>query len=221
MQQIQPVSPGGMPVSLSVTTGLARHEGLALIGADALARQADPLPPPLLRRLLSPAARIEGLDCRLNDPALIDNARSARAFVMLLPPLGNLANPFYSVHPRRNDRFLAALPKLKALYPEVDFTEFDFTGHMLGTLAATCPARFSEMRRILRLTWQERLATLLTLLPDRGVLLDLPGPAWLKVHADSLAGPKRPVVCVDGGGRADAISKLRMALVPTLRMFHA
>lgn len=217
MQQIQPVSPGVMPVS--VTTSLARHEGLVLIGA--LAAQADPLPLAQLRRLLSPAARIEGADRRLNDPALIDNARAARAFVMLLPPLGNLGNPFYSVHPRRNDRFLAARPKLKALFPEVDFTEFDFTGHMLGALIATCPGRFAEMRRHLRLTWQERMAALLAHLPDKGVLVHLPGPEWLAVPASALACPQRPVVAVDCGERADAVNRLRIALEPALRRLHA
>lgn len=227
MQQIQPVSPGAMPVSLSVATGFAspegisRHEGLVLIGTTALAMQPDPLPQPVLQRLLSPAARIEGADCRLNDPALIDSARLARAFVMLLPPLGNLCNLFYSVHPRRNDRFLAARPPLKSLFPEVDFTEFDFTGHMLGALAATCPERFAEMRRHLRITWQERLATLLAQLPDNGVLLHLPGPLWLGVPAEAISSPQRPVVTVGCENSTDAVSRARKALEPALRRLHA
>lgn len=221
MQRIEPVLPGAMPVPLSVASNLAQHEGLALISALALATQADPLPPAVLQRLLSPAAQIEGADCRLNDPALLDSARSARAFVMLLPPLGNLGNPFYSVHPRRNDRFLAARPMLKALFPEVDFTEFDFTGHMLSTLAETCPARFAEMRRLLRLTWRERLAALLAHLPDSGVLVHLPGPARLVPPVDALASPDCPVVTVDCGDRADAVARLRQALEPALRRLHA
>lgn len=221
MQQNQPVSPGVMPVSGCAEAGAARHEGLVLYGAEAPAPQADPLPPPLLRRLLSPAARIEGADCRLNDPALLDAARSADAFVMLLPPLGNLGNPFYSVHPRRNDRFLAARPMLKALFPEVDFTEFDFTGHMLGALAATCPDRFSEMRRLLRLTWEERLSGLLDHLPEKGVLLHLPGPAWQAVPAGAVNSVQRPVVTISATGCTDSVSRLRAALEPVLSRLHA
>jgi len=227
MQQIQPVSPGGMPVSLSVATsfanpaGLPRLEGLVLISTKALAMQPDPLPQPVLQRLLSPAARIEGADCRLNDPALIDSARSAHAFVMLLPPLGNLGNLFYSVHPRRNDRFLAARAPLKALFPEVDFTEFDFTGHMLGALAATCPERFAEMRRLLQRTWQERLAALLAQLPDNGVLVHMPGPVWLGVPADALSSPERPVVTVGCGDCADAAARVRKALEPAFCRLRA
>jgi len=188
-----------------------------LIGSEP----PDPLPRFMLRQLLSPAARIEGADCRLNDPLLLEQAHKARAFVMLLPPLGNLGNPFYSVHPRRNDRFLAARPTLKALYPEVDFTEFGFTGHMLGTLAGTCPARFAEVHRLLRLTWRERLAALLAHLPDNGVLLHLPGPDWLMVPADAMASAARPVLTLDYAEQANAVTLLGKALEPALRRLHA
>jgi len=210
-----------MPVSYAMTAAVSRHEGLVLIDARARASPCNALPEPLVRRLLSPSARIEGVDCRLNDPALIAAARSARAFVMLLPPLGNLGNGLYSVHPRRNDRFLAARPALKALFPEVDFTEFDFTGHMLGTLAATCPERFGEMQRLLRRVWEEKLSSLLAHLPDNGVLLHLPGPRWLKVPADAVASPQRPVVTVSGTERADAFDRVHTALEPALRTWHA
>ncbi len=48
----------------------------------------------------------------------------------------NMSNRFYAVHPRRNDRFLrASLGCCKTIYPEVDFTEFNFTRHMLTALA--------------------------------------------------------------------------------------
>lgn len=218
MQQIQPDSLGVMSIPVAAQT---RHDGLVLIGAPAPAMQIDPLPPAILRRLLSPAARIEGVDCRLNDPALLDRARSAHAFVMLLPPLGNLGNPFYSVHPRRNDRFLAARPMLKALFPEVDFTEYDFTGHMLSALAATCPDRFSQMRRVLQQTWQERLKTLLEHMPDGGVLLQLPGPAWLAAPSSALASKARPLVTFARASQPDAPDRLRSALEPALRILHA
>ncbi len=43
-----------------------------------------------------------------------------------------LSNRFYSVHPRRNDRFLRASTVLQAIYSDVDFADFTFTRHMLG-----------------------------------------------------------------------------------------
>lgn len=216
---MQDLSSGAMPVCVRATASLTRHEGLVLIGAHS-APQGDAFQP-LLRRLLSPRARIEGVDCRLNDPALIEGAGTARAFILLLPPLGNLGNPFYSVHPRRNDRFLAARPKLKALFPEVDFTEFDFTGHMLSALAATCPHRFAELRRLLRHTWRNRLEELLAHLPENGVLLHIPGPGWLAVPAGDLANPARPVVTTDGAGQNITLRRLQTALEPALRILHA
>ena len=46
----------------------------------------------------------------------------------------NLSNRFHAVHPRRNDRFLRASTLLKTIYRDVDFTEFNFTRHLLTTL---------------------------------------------------------------------------------------
>ncbi len=59
--------------------------------------------------------------------------------------LANLSNTFYSVHPRRNDRFLGATPRLRALYPEMDFTDFAFARHLLHSLSALASRRFSEV----------------------------------------------------------------------------
>jgi hypothetical protein len=54
----------------------------------------------------------------------------------------NLSNPYYTVHPRRNDRFLRASARLQNLYQDVDFTEFHFTRHMLQTLQMVSAPRF-------------------------------------------------------------------------------
>lgn len=203
-----------MPDSISMTLATAtfRHEGLLLIGANRHTLLHGPLLSQVLQRLLSPSAQIEGVDFHLNDPAVADSGRTAQAFVLMLPPLGNLDNPFYSVHCRRNDRFLAARPALKDLFPDVDFTEFDFTGHMLGTLAATCPERFVVARRVLQQTWLRKMVDLLRRMPARGVLLHQRGPAWLPVPAPALALPGRPVVPVDCADRAEAVAAVRAAL---------
>ncbi|MCL4675279.1 MAG: hypothetical protein KJZ59_04455 [Pararhodobacter sp.] len=164
----------------------------------------------LLDRLIAPMAQIEGVDYHLADRTLSDAAAQARAFVLVLPPLGNLNNPYYSVHPRRNDRFVAARQPLKALYPEVDFAPMAFTGHVLGTLAATCPARFSEVRRILIGAWCDRMQTLLSRLPTPGVLIDLPTPGWLV--RPPIPGEGRRRVFVDPDDRAMGAETLRLAL---------
>ena len=132
----------------------------------------------LLAGLALPLARVAGVDARLDDPRLPVPV-GAGAFVMVLPPPGTLDNAFYRVHRRRNDRFLLASPRLKALFPEVDFAQFDFTGHMLGTLARLCPERFAMVRRALAVDWTARMGRLIAVLPPRGVLAAMAQPAHL------------------------------------------
>ena len=134
-----------------------RHRALMLIGPRRGRRIEGRLARRVLDRLLQPAAQVEGVDLHLADPRLADLGAESDAFILLLPPLGNLSNPFYAVHPRRNDRFVVARDPLRALYPEVDFASFAFTGHALGTLAATCPQRFAEVRRGLAAAWGTRM----------------------------------------------------------------
>ncbi|MGX0903150.1 hypothetical protein ACSSV8_001726 [Roseovarius sp. MBR-79] len=103
--------------------------------------------------------------------------QSARAVVLQIPCGMNLSNPFYAVHPRRNDRFLRATPPLERLYPEVDFTEFHFTRHMMRRLHALSPQRFAQMRAAVQAAWVRRMAQLLDRIGPPVILL------WLSNHA--------------------------------------
>ncbi|HAW46955.1 MAG TPA: hypothetical protein DCX34_06910, partial [Roseovarius sp.] len=62
------------------------------------------------------------------------------------------------VHPRRNDRFVAATDALRVLYAEVDFTEFHFTRHLMRRLAAISPARFARLRTAVQEAWLARMS---------------------------------------------------------------
>ncbi|WP_370240713.1 DUF6473 family protein [Pararhodobacter marinus] len=174
---------GAAPVAGVMGPAAERHRALCLIGAGAggggTARLTARLAERVLDRLSRPAAQIEGVDLHLGDPGLTARARDAGAFVLLLPPPGNLTNAFYRVHPRRNDRFIAARAPLRALFPEVDFAPVAFTGHALATLSATCPERFALVRAELERVWRLRLLLLLERLPPRGVLLDPPAARGL------------------------------------------
>ena len=112
-----------------------------------------------------------GPDVYLNEPTVLEIARGAEAVVLQVMGAVNLTNRFYSVHPRRNDRFIAASPALKALYRDVDFTEFNFTRHMLTTLEATSRERFELVSAELRLAWTSRMRGLLEQVAGRTVLL--------------------------------------------------
>ena len=195
-----------------------RHEGVILLGTRAGALLHPAMLTRLARRLTSPAARIEGLDRHLDDAQLAQAAEGAGAFVLRLPPLGNLDNPFYRVHRKRNDRFLRAHAPLKSLFPEVDFTAFDFTGHLLGALYRRCPERFARLRAGLEAAWLEKLAALLGQLPRRGVLLGPVAPHWLALDGALPVGGERvllPLPGEDAVQLAQALGQVLQALLKT------
>ncbi len=112
-----------------------------------------------------------GIDVYLKDPDILAVAAGARVAVVQIMGAQNLSNRYYSVHPRRNDRFVQATPMLQAIFREVDFTEFNFTRHMLQTLQSVSVDKFEVLAEELRATWVGRMRTLLEALPCKTVLL--------------------------------------------------
>ena len=91
-----------------------------------------------------------GLDVFLHDADVMKIAAGAHVTVVQVLGAHNMSNRYYSVHPRRNDRFIAPSKLLCSIYPEVDFAEFHFTRHLLEAppprrqaLAARGPDRAS------------------------------------------------------------------------------
>ena len=111
-----------------------------------------------------------GLDLVLQDPEVLSLASRAEAVVMQALPAQNMSNRFYSVHPRRNDRFLRASEALQTLYPELDFSDYSFTGHVMAALEALCPDRFAHVVAELQLAWLARMKHLSALLRGNLVL---------------------------------------------------
>lgn len=118
-----------------------------------------------------------GIDVFLNEPAIADVAAGAKVTVLQILGAQNLSNRYYTVHPRRNDRFVHAAPGLKALYRDIDFTEFHFTRHLLGALARKSPDRFEIIAEELRTAWISRMKLLLARLSSQTLLL------WVANHA--------------------------------------
>jgi hypothetical protein len=155
----------------------------------------DPFPDLLERDLGLSVANLgcvnAGPDLYLNEPSLTEIAAQACATVVQVMGAQNLSNRFYTVHPRRNDRFLAATPGLKALYPQVDFTEFSFTRHLLTALHSASPDRFEVIADELRTAWLARMTALLTRLRTPVALLwmaEIPPPIPTR-RADLGPGP--------------------------------
>lgn len=120
--------------------------------------------------------RDAGIDAFLSSPGLIDIAKKSKATVIQVMGAANMSNRLYTVDPRRNQRFIRASKKLKELYPEVSFRDFDLTSHMLTELARTCTDRLQEVRRELQAAWVARMRTLIGQIGGRIVVL------WMADH---------------------------------------
>lgn len=142
---------------------------------------ADPFPSLVEAALGLPCVNFgqanAGVDVFLNDPTVIASAAKADFCVVQVTGANNLSNRFYSVHPRRNDRFLRASAIMRSVFREVDFTEFHFTRHMLGSLAETAPDRFPMIVQEVQQAWLARMELLLSRLGDNAVLF------WFADHA--------------------------------------
>ncbi|SIT91002.1 hypothetical protein SAMN05421665_3300 [Yoonia rosea] len=112
-----------------------------------------------------------GIDAFVNDPTIMDICAEADLTVVQVMGANYLSNRFYSVHPRRNDRFLRASTVLQAIYQEIDFSEFSFTRHMLNTLHATSLERFETVVIELRAAWLARMRNMLGQIGRRSILL--------------------------------------------------
>ncbi len=121
--------------------------------------------------------RNAGIDAFLSCPSLVDIAAMAKVTVVQVMGAANMSNRFYTVDPRRNHRFIRASRKLKQLYPEIDFREFEQTAHMLTALARTGPERLQQVRHEVQTAWVARMTSLIAQIGGPVVLL------WMADHA--------------------------------------
>lgn len=97
----------------------------------------------------------------LAEPTVVNACKGAEWNVVQITGAQNVSNRFYTVHPRRNDRFLQASSVLRAIFPEVDFADFCFTRHMLLALYEASAERFEIMRHELEQAWLARMRSFL------------------------------------------------------------
>jgi hypothetical protein len=123
-----------------------------------------------------------GIETFRSDQTVLGLARGAEFVVLQLMGPEYVSNRYYSVHPRRNDRFVRANPALQQLYPEVDFTEFHFVGHLLHRLRRVSARKFSKVVGECRREWLTSYASLLHRIGRPTVIL------WLPRHAQTRGG---------------------------------
>ncbi len=132
---------------------------------------SDLLEQNLGRPCINLGAMNAGIDVFLAESAIMEVCKSAETVVVQTLGAHNMSNRFYSVHSRRNDRFLKASVLLKSVYREVDFTEYSFTRHMLSALKKASVDRFETVEAELKTAWLARMALLLSRINCRKVLL--------------------------------------------------
>lgn len=101
-----------------------------------------------------------GVDVFLKDPYLPEAAHKSVLTVLQVPSAQNMSNRLYQVHPRRNDRFVAASSMLQAIFPDVDFAAFHFINHMLTHLKELSPDRFRIVEQEVCEAWKARMQVL-------------------------------------------------------------
>ena len=102
-----------------------------------------------------------GIDVFASDPEIQGIISAATVSYIQVLPAHNMSNRFYKVHPRRNDRFVAPSVLLETLFPEVDFTDFNFTRHMLSTLRRVSEDKFQMIIDEVQAAWVARMRLLL------------------------------------------------------------
>ncbi|CTQ50075.1 DUF6473 family protein [Jannaschia donghaensis] len=159
------------------------------------------------RRVVNLGVRNAGLDVFSFDDRLLRVLSRAEVAIVQLTGAHNISNRFYTVHPRRNDRFLEAARPLTNLYRDIDFSDFSFTRHMLVTLRRRCPERFARVQVELAEAWHARMKLLLSRISGTRVLLHIENrndyglgsePAFVSVEMiESLEGAFDKIVQCD------------------------
>jgi len=145
-----------------------------------------------------------GADLYINDPTLLEAAGKARVTVVQAMGAHNMSNRFYAVHPRRNDRFLRSSNLMKTVFREVDFTEFNFTRHMLATLRKISEEKYAMLVEELKAAWIARMQTLLEKIEGKVVLL------WVR-------DPRERSCCTTGDCLGNEPLFVEAAMVEALR----
>ncbi|MDF1728472.1 MAG: DUF6473 family protein [Sulfitobacter sp.] len=112
-----------------------------------------------------------GIDVFAKDPVIMDAAAKAEVTVIQILGAQNMTNRFYTVHPRRNDRFINTSALLQTIYREVDFADFHFTKHLLQHLYTVSANRFETVRQELQQAWLARMRLMLKQIRGHAILL--------------------------------------------------
>ena len=107
--------------------------------------------------ILNLGAQHSGAGFYTEDDAIYEIVENAQVIFIEAPIVVNQSNPFYRVHPRRNDRFVTAVGPLHDLFPKADFVECHSTKHLIMKLITIDAARADIVFRTLQDEWMRNL----------------------------------------------------------------
>lgn len=166
----------------------------------------------LNRKVVNLGCKNAGVDAFARDDTVLDICSGAEVTIVQITGAQNLSNRFYSVHPRRNDRFLNSSGVLHAIYRDLDLTHINFTRHLVEELEQAEPAKFTRVRDELKQNWVTKMQNMLSRIDGKIILL------WMADHspdqADHPAASGADPLFVDRemlnqlGGSADALVEI-------------
>jgi len=161
--------------------------GAVLGGSETFGKYIEQPYPELLEnatghRIVNLGCMYAGPELFVSDPAVLEICRNAAITVVQLTGAQNMSNRFYAVHPRRNDRFLRPTRLLVSIFPDVDFTDVHYTGHLLGLLWETSEKRFGMVRKGLQSEWISKMQAMVSKIGSQVILL------WLADHSPKVPG---------------------------------
>ena len=136
--------------SLTIGSGQTYGKYVEVLFVDALEAQIG-------EAVVNLGVMQAGLTATADSPDILPVTSNARMTLVQILDAQNMPNPFYSVHPRRNDRFVSASVTVQRLFPSVDFTGSHVTGHLLGALADTAQSALQSVVSELKIAWVSRL----------------------------------------------------------------
>lgn len=85
-----------------------------------------------------------------------------RSCVIEAPPILQVENPYFDVHPVRNDRMVRVKRPYRLLFPDVDVAAATFVGHLWRLSDAADRGAALHMARVLRELWLEGMGDLIS-----------------------------------------------------------
>ena len=173
----QPCRYGGAKIAFRGPSKRLRGNYVSFLGGTETFGPFIPMPFPELTEQktgltsINLGCRKGGIDSYLSTHGLIDLCSMGAVTVVQIMGAQYMSNRFYTVDPRRNNRFMRASRTMKAVFFDMDFSDIDTTDDLLLMVAREAPERLHLLRQEIQTAWVAQMRTLLRAIDGPKVLL--------------------------------------------------